>query len=370
MIALSTAPPDAATAGRWDAVRNRDRGAAFIFGVLTTRIACRPGCPSRTPRPENVRFFPNFAAARAAGYRACKRCAPDDVASDAERQRTVARSCALIDADPALPLARIALTVGVSRFHFQRIFRAVLGVTPGEYRRARREERLRAGLSSGRSVTEAIGAAGYGSPSRAYEANPLGMTPSAFRAGAPGERIAYATADSQLGRLLIARTARGICAIAFGDDECAVVAILRRDFPRAELVEENDVLAHNLTVVLSLVDGNDVSAALDLDLRGSAFARRVWNALRTIPAGERWSYAQVAAAVGRPGSARAVARACAANRLAVAVPCHRVVGADGDLRGYRWGVARKAELLGREAATARAGVRPIRQPLRVRAGAR
>jgi AraC family transcriptional regulator of adaptative response/methylated-DNA-[protein]-cysteine methyltransferase len=333
---------------RWDAVRQRDAGANFIFGVRTTRIACRPGCPSRTPRPENLLYFEDFPAAQAAGFRACKRCAPDDVASDAERRRIVARACALIDADDALSFAQVCEAIGLSRFHFQRVFRRVLNVTPGDYRRARRAERLRAGLSGGRSVTDAIQAAGYGSASRAYENAPLGMTPTAFRAGARGERIAFATAQSDLGCVLVGRTARGICAIELGDDEAAVLAALRNHFPHAELVADDRELAQNLHAVLALIDEKGDSNTLDLDVRGTAFQRRVWNALRAIPAGERWSYAQVAAAIGSPGAARAVATACAANRLAVAVPCHRVVGGDGSLRGYRWGVARKAELLERE----------------------
>jgi len=335
---------------RYDAVRLRDNSMVFTFGVRTTRIACRPGCPSRTPRPENVQFFEDFAAARAAGFRACKRCAPDDVSANADRQRLVARACALMDADEAMSFEAVSRAIGLSRFHFQRIFRAVLGLTPGEYQRARRQKRLRAGLSEGRSVAHAIAAAGFGSPSRAYEAKALGMTPSMFRAGARGERIAYAVGVSSLGRVLVARTAQGVCAIELGDDDITVVAAVRHDFPHADLVPDDEELSHNLDTVLALIDrGEEFGSALDFDVRGTAFQRRVWNALQVIPSGERWSYAQVAAAIGRPGSARAVAGACAKNAIAVIVPCHRVVGLDGELKGYRWGVARKAELLRREA---------------------
>ncbi len=332
---------------RWDAVRRRDDSASFIFAVRTTRVACRPGCPSPTPRRENTRFFEDFDRAQAAGFRACKRCAPHDVAAGADRQRLVARACALIDADEGVPLADISRELGVSRFHFQRLFRDVLHVTPGEYRRARREERLRAWLADGRSVTDAIHAAGYGSPSRAYEANPLGMTPTAYRSGGAGERIAYAIADSSLGRVLVARTVNGICAIALADDDERLIAEVRVDFPRAEIVEDDDDLRVHLEAVLAQIDAGD-AAIVDLDIRGTVFQRRVWNALRAIPPGERWSYTQLANAIGRPDGARAVAAACADNRLAVAVPCHRVVGADGSLKGYRWGVARKAALLKRE----------------------
>ncbi|MBC5801854.1 MAG: bifunctional DNA-binding transcriptional regulator/O6-methylguanine-DNA methyltransferase Ada [Candidatus Eremiobacteraeota bacterium] len=351
---------------RWSAVQQRDKNADFVFAVRTTRIACRPGCPSRTPRRENVQFFGNFEAAQAAGFRACKRCAPDDIAADAERRRLVNRACALLDADEASSFEAVSREIGLSRFHFQRIFRAVLGVTPGEYRRARRVERLREGLAHGRSVTEAIQAAGFGSASRAYEAKALGMTPSSFRAGARGERIAYAVAASTLGRVLVARTAAGICAIALGDDDATVLATLRRDFPHADLVVDEDELADNLSAVLARIDrGDELHPQLAFDVRGTAFQRRVWNALRAIPTGERWSYAQVAAAMGRPGSARAVAAACAENRIAVALACHRVVGTHGELRGYRWGVARKAELLRREAsvpAGREAGTRAPRLP--------
>lgn len=268
---------------RYDAVRLRDSSLAFIFGVRTTRIACRPGCPSRIPRPENVRFFENFAAARAAGFRACKRCAPDDVSASADRQRLVTRACALMDADEALSFEAASRAIGLSRFHFQRIFRAVLGVTPGEYRRARRQERLREGLSEGRSVTDAIAAAGFGSPSRTYEAKALGMTPSTFRAGARGERIAYAVGASSLGRVLVARTAKGVCAIELGDDDTTVLAALRRGFPHADLVADIEELSHNLDTVLTLIDRGKESSVVDLDMRGTALQRQVWNALRLIP---------------------------------------------------------------------------------------
>ncbi len=338
-------------ADRWQAVRRRDDGAAFIFAVETTGIACRPGCPSRTPRQEHVRYFDDFPAAQAAGFRACKRCAPDDLAADAERQRLVARACALMTADTSLPLETVCRDIGVSRFHFQRLFRAVLGVTPGQYRRARRAERLRKNLAGGHSVTEAIQSAGFASSSRAYEAEALGMTPSTFGAGARGERIAYAVASSALGRVLVARTNRGVCAIHLGDDDTALIAALRADFPRAIVVPDERALAANLRAVVALVERGSTTSgeALALDIRGTAFQRQVWNALNAIPAGERWSYARVANTIGRPRAARAVAAACADNRLAVAIPCHRVVGSDGDLRGYRWGITRKAELLRREA---------------------
>ena len=266
----------------------------------------------------------------------------------------MARACALLDAPEPPPLAEVAQAVGLSRFHFQRVFRAVTRLTPGAYVRARRDERFRARLAAGASVTEAIQDAGYGSPSRAYAAAPLGMTPSAFRAGARGERIAFASAPCALGRVLVATTARGVCAIELGDDDADAVAALARHFPHAERSRDDAALAATLRAVVALVD--DPAAPLvpdlDLDVRGTAFQRKVWDALRRVRPGEPVSYATLARAVGSPGAAQAVGAACAANRLAVAIPCHRVVREDGGLAGYRWGVERKRALLARERAAA------------------
>ncbi len=340
---------NALEAQRWSAVVARDRKSTFIFGVVTTRVACRPGCPSRTPRRENVRFFDDFGAALAEGFRACKRCAPDDVAHNADRQRLVARACALIDNNEAIHLDDVASSIGVSRFHFQRIFRETLGLTPGEYRRARREARLRAGLRGGKSVTEAIQDAGYGTPSRAYASVSLGMAPATYRKGGRGERITFACTNSSLGTVLLAQSAQGICAIELGDDEAAVLAALRRDLPHAEFERDDVGLARRLRDVVAVVDGDANASCLTLDIRGSAFQRRVWNALAAIPSGESRSYASVAREIGMPNGARAVATACARNPFAVAIACHRVVGADGELKGYRWGIERKAALRKREA---------------------
>lgn len=333
---------------RWQAVRERLPDPSFVFAVRTTHVACRSGCPSRTPARHNVLFFEDFGAAVQAGYRACKRCAPDDVAPDAERQRLVARACALLDADETPGLADVANAVGLSRFHFQRVFRSVTGVTPGEYLRARRDERFRARLAGGEAVTQAIHGAGYGSVSRAYEAQPLGMTPSSFRSGARGEQISYAIADCSLGRVLVGTTERGVCAIELGDDDEAVLDALRAHFAHAGICRDDDALHDVLTQVVALVDDPSAQVALDLDVRGTAFQRRVWNALRSVRAGEPVTYASLARAVGSPGAAQAVGAACAANRLAVAIPCHRVVREDGSLAGYRWGVERKRALLERE----------------------
>jgi AraC family transcriptional regulator of adaptative response/methylated-DNA-[protein]-cysteine methyltransferase len=224
----------------------------------------------------------------------------------------------------------------------------VTGLTPGEYVRARRAQRFRTRLASGAPVTSAIQAAGYGSTSRAYEGRPLGMTPTAYRAGAPGERLSYAIADCSLGRVLVATAGRGVCAIELGDDDEAVLAAFAAHFPRAERVRDERTLRETLAAVVALVDDRRSPDGLDLDIRGTAFQRRVWNALRAIPRGEATSYAALARAIGAPKAAQAVGAACGANRLAVAIPCHRVVREDGDLAGYRWGLERKRALLSRE----------------------
>jgi len=334
---------------RYDLIARRRRDERFRFGVTTTKIYCRSGCPARTPRREHVVAFVDAASAELAGFRACKRCAPREESPDGERVRAIARACALLDGPEPPPLDAVAQAIGLSRFHFQRLFRQVVGVTPGEYRRARRAERLRAELGAGARVTDALLEAGFGSPSRAYEDDPLGMTPSTYRAGGRGERIAYASAACDLGTVLVATTARGVCAIELGDDATHVRAALARRFPHAQLEPAPGELRDALSSVVRAVEEPEVAQALSLDVRGTAFQRRVWRALRAVRSGETTTYAQLAAALGRPGAARAVAAACAANPVAIAVPCHRVVGSEGGLRGYRWGVERKRALLAREA---------------------
>jgi AraC family transcriptional regulator of adaptative response/methylated-DNA-[protein]-cysteine methyltransferase len=345
MEAMALEPIDDA---RWEAVRARERDDRFVFAVRTTSIYCRPGCPSRTPARRNVVAFGDTAAAARAGFRACKRCAPDDVAADADRVRLIRRACALLDAGTAPAIDAVAREVGLSRFHFQRVFRQVAGVTPGEYVRARRAERFRTRLSSGATVTAAIQDAGYGSASRPYASDPLGMTPTRYRAGGRGERVSYAIAPCALGRVLAATTARGVCAIELGDDDEAVVAALRRHVPHADLHRDDAGLRATVDAVVALVDDPAAPFGLPLDVRGTAFQHRVWNALRAVRPGEPVTYATLARAVGSPRAAQAVGAACAANRLAVAIPCHRVVREDGELAGYRWGLERKRALLARE----------------------
>jgi AraC family transcriptional regulator of adaptative response/methylated-DNA-[protein]-cysteine methyltransferase len=337
---------------RWQAVRDRERDDRFVFAVRTTSIYCRPGCPSRTPARRNVFAFPDAAAAENAGFRACKRCAPDDSSSDAERVRLIGRACELLAAPEAPALEEVARRIGLSRFHFQRVFRTVTGVTPGEYLRARRAQRFRQGLASGSSVTTAIQDAGYGSSSRPYAGATLGMTPSRYRAGGRGEHVTYAIAACSLGRVLVATTQRGVCAIELGDDDAAVLAALARHVPNAECTRDDAALCTAVDAVVALVD-DAAPFGLPLDVRGTAFQRRVWNALRALRPGEPVSYGALARAVGSPHAAQAVGAACAANRLAVAIPCHRAVREDGTLSGYRWGIERKRALLARERGDAR-----------------
>lgn len=333
----------------WQAVRARREvpGRAFVYGVRSTGIYCRPTCPARLARRENVAFYPNAARAEAAGLRACKRCDPrgEDPAA-----ALIAASCRRIEGAETPPsLAALAAEAGYSPFHFHRLFKARTGLTPRQYAAGRRAERLRAALAAGESVTAAIYDAGYGAASRFYaEASAVvGMAPAQARRGGAGERIGYALAPTSLGLVLAAATPRGLCAISLGDDAAALEHALRQRFKAAALTPD-PALGGLLTQVVEMIEQGTGPGALPLDLRGTAFQMRVWRALQAVPAGETISYAALAAQLGAPGSARAVAGACAANPLALAVPCHRAVRTDGSLAGYRWGPARKRALLERE----------------------
>jgi len=362
--------PDAETCWRAVAARDRTLRGAFVFAVASTGIYCAPGCPARTPARRNVRFFAAPAAAEAAGFRPCLRCRPDRPQADVAAAAVQAAIAAIDSAGASPPLAELARLAGYSPHHFHRLFRQATGLTPRAFGAAVRARRLRGTLRAGEGVAPALYAAGYGAPSRAYEgaAATLGMTPAAYARGAAGERIGYAIGRSALGPMLVAATARGVCAIQFADDAAALVAALRADFPKAELVEDAAALAPLIAEVGAAVSDPARAAAIPLDIRGTAFQRRVWQALRAIPAGQKQSYAAVAAAIGAPASMRAVARACAANRIALAVPCHRVVRADGAAGGYRWGEARKRLLLAGEAVqvglAAEPGTSPGRRPAR------
>ncbi len=348
--AIST--PDAAADARWRAVlaKDRSRDGEFWFAVRTTGVFCKPSCPSRTPRRENVSFFETPAAARSAGYRPCLRCRPE-AAAPHPHVAAVERACRAAEAAEApLSLGELADAAGLSRHHFARVFRAVTGLTPMDWQRARRRERLGRALGEAGSVTAAIYDAGYGSASRAYEQGGalLGMTPSAYRAAGRGETIRVATAPCSLGVVLVAATARGVCAIELGDDAAALEARLRSRFARATFVPPDAAFAAWLAAAVTHVDAPRGALDLPLDLHGTVFQQRVWQALRGIPAGATATYAEIAARIGAPRAARAVAQACASNPVAMAVPCHRVVRGDGGAGGYRWGVARKRELVQRE----------------------
>jgi AraC family transcriptional regulator of adaptative response/methylated-DNA-[protein]-cysteine methyltransferase len=351
------ADPLAADDARWAAVVARDPAAdgAFVLGVRTTGIYCRPTCPARRPKRQNVAFYDGPAAARSAGLRACLRCEPDAAPERRVAAQAVTAAARLIEAAvadeaPTPALAALAARAGYAPHHFHRMFRRQTGLTPRGYAAALRARRVADGLAAGASVTEAIHAAGYGSASRFYaEAGArLGMAPSARRDGGRGETIRHAAAGTSLGRVLVAATDKGVCAIQFGDGDASLEAWLRRRFPNARIEPADPGFAATLAAVVALIERPGVDPGLPLDLRGTAFQERVWRALRAIPPGHTASYAEIAAAVGRPGAARGVATACAANAVAVAVPCHRVVHADGSISGYRWGVARKAALLARE----------------------
>ncbi len=335
----------------WQQLLNRDAGATFLYGVATTGVFCRLNCKSRLPLLSNTRFFPTAEQARAAGFRACLRCQPEEPA----RPSTVAQMCAYLErhVDQPVRLAALGKLAGISPFTAQRIFRQAMGATPAQYQRALRASALRGQLRDGESsVTAAIYEAGYGSSSRAYEAAPLGMTPGRFLAGGRGETIRFAIApasrSTQFGWIIVASTERGICWAALGDSEKELEAGLRAEFPAASVCADS-TLADAIAVVVKRIGGDADGNALPLDLRGTAFQLRVWKALQKIPGGQTRSYSQLAAEMGSPAATRAVARACATNRVAVLVPCHRVVGASGSLTGYRWGLERKRQLLDAEA---------------------
>ncbi len=341
---------------RWAQVLARDSSAdgTFVFAVRTTGIYCRPSCGARRPRPENVTFHRSPGEAESAGFRACRRCRPDRPGALDGKGDLVARLCRVIDeADEAPSLHELARVAGLSPFHLQRRFKAATGLTPKTYAAGRRADRLRGALRSSRSVTEAVYAAGYGSAGGAHQQAKrwLGMTPTAVRAGGAGVVIRFVVERSSLGLVLVGATDRGICAVTLGDDPDALAQDLARRFPRAARQPGGPDMNALVAAVLRLVEDPAAGAAdLPLDVRGTAFQVRVWQALTKIPAGQTISYAQLAAAVGSPRGARAVAAACASNHLAVAIPCHRVVRGDGGLSGYRWGVARKRALLERERA--------------------
>lgn len=340
---------------RWAAVCNRERAVdgQFVYAVKTTRVYCNPSCGARAPRPENVVFFPSVMAAEQAGFRPCRRCRPD-LPPLAERQAVViADLCRRIElAEEGLDLQQLAEAAGLSKYHLHRLFKTQTGLTPRAYAAALRARRVREGLQRGSGVSEAVYAAGYASSGRFYaEADQvLGMTPKAFRAGGAESAIRFAVAACSLGAILVAASDRGVCAISLGDDPETLVRELQTQFSAAQLIGQDQAFEQMVANVVALVEAPERGLNLPLDIRGTAFQQRVWQVLREIPAGSTISYSELAERVGAPRAVRAVASACAANVLAVAVPCHRVVRLDGSLSGYRWGIERKRELLTRERA--------------------
>lgn len=345
---------------RWVLVRARDPGAdgKFFYSVKTTGVYCRPSCAARLAKPENVRFHATREDAEQAGFRPCKRCKPDQPTLVEQHATTVTKACRLIEKSDSLPgLNELAAEAGLSTYYFHRIFKAITGITPKAYAAALRARRIRAKLARSDTITNAILDAGYNSNSRFYEKSDqlLGMTPSNYRAGGTNTDIHFAIGECSLGSILVACSDRGVCAILLGNDPEALICDLQDQFRHANLIGGDNKFEKLVAKVVGFVEAPAIGLDLPLDIRGTAFQQRVWQALRQIPAGTTVSYTELARRMGMPKSVRAVARACAANTLAVAIPCHRVVRSDGTLAGYRWGVERKRALLDKEAGNERSG---------------
>lgn len=341
---------------RWAAVKARDAAADgdFVYAVKTTGVYCRPSSPSRLPHPRNVEFFQTPEEAVAAGYRPSKRAAADQTTITAKHASLVEQACRTIELSEEPPsLNQLAAQAGLSSYHFHRVFKSVSGLTPKEYARARRALKMRSELGQSQSITDAIYDSGFGSNSRFYEAadQRLGMKPRAYRSGGKDTTIHFAIGECSLGSILVAQSPIGVCAILIGDDPQCLARELQDLFPRAELVGGDAAFEQLIATVVGFIEAPSIGLNLPLDIQGTAFQERVWKALREIPAGTTVNYSELAARIGAASAVRAVASACAANRLAVAIPCHRVVRSDGSLSGYRWGVERKRELLDREAAS-------------------
>jgi AraC family transcriptional regulator, regulatory protein of adaptative response / methylated-DNA-[protein]-cysteine methyltransferase len=339
---------------RWASVVARDPGAdgTFYYSVKTTGVYCRPSCAARLARPENIRFHTTCADAEQAGFRPCKRCKPNQPSLVEQHAAKVTQACRLIEESEDVPsLEELANHAGVSTYHFHRVFKAITGLTPREYAAAHRAKRVRNELGRSGTVTEAIFDAGYNSNGRFYEKSNqiLGMTPTNYRAGGANTKIRFAIGECSLGSILVAQSERGVCAILLGDDPNALIGDLQDKFPRADLIGGDEGFERLVAKVVGFVEAPALGLDLPLDVRGTAFQQRVWQALREIPVGSTASYTAIAERIGSPNSVRAVAQACAANALAIAIPCHRVVRNDGALSGYRWGVERKRVLLEREA---------------------
>lgn len=331
----------------WQQVMARDarQDGRFVFAVRTTGIYCRPSCPSRRPRRDSVEFFPDPREAERAGYRACLRCKPTEISAQAQY---VLRARQLLDnAEGVVTLAQLSKRVGLSPFHLQRLFKRATGLSPREYQSARRMQQVKTELRKGEDVTTALYDAGFSSPSRLYEKSDqqLGMTPGAYRRGGAGATISFAIAPTPLGRMLVAATERGLCAVRFGESATELERDLRSEFHAATLHRDDAALRRYIDPLLGSLGGEKTTIDLPLDVRATAFQQKVWETLQRIPRGETRSYTEIAREIGDPKAVRAVARACASNPVALAVPCHRVIRSDGDLAGYRWGIERKKKLL-------------------------
>ena len=352
MKTSTAARPISPDEDRWRAVLARDRAAdgTFVYAVTSTRIYCRPSCASRRPRRDRVDFFASPSEAEAAGYRACRRCTPRAIAADPWIEKVRRASVYVSNVEGSVSLARLAARFGGSPYHFQRNFKRITGVTPRAYAEACRLSTVRRRLRAGDDVTGAIFEAGYGSSSRFYErAVPkLGMAPTTYRRGGAGMSMQYAIVDSALGRLLVAATPRGVCAVVMGASDDELRRGLTREYPAAAIAAADGSFERWTREIVARMAGRRPRIDLPLDVQATAFQWQVWQTLAAIPYGETRSYGDIASAIGHPGAARAVARACATNPVAIAIPCHRVVGASGSISGYRWGVARKKALLASE----------------------
>lgn len=352
---ITSSPPYATDGEKWIAVFNRMQTAdgAFFYAVQTTGIYCRPSCSARRPKRENVQFYTTAFAAEKAGFRPCRRCRPDDLSHLQMHAKAVAKACKIISTAEETPnLRELANAVHMSSFHFHRVFKAMTGLTPKAYAVAYRSQKLRRELKQTTTVTEAIYNSGFhsNSPFYATSSKALGMKPSEFRKGGENLLVYFAVGDCSLGAILVAMTKKGLCSIALGDDPDALVRDLQDMFPKAQLVGADPEFEHFIARVIGFVESPTDTLDLPLDVQGTIFQQRVWRALCDIPAGSTASYADIAKHIGAPHAVRAVARACATNRIALAIPCHRVIRHDGGLAGYRWGVERKRALLNREAA--------------------
>ena len=358
MIAISAklkpTPASVADDPRWPRIVARDKTADgyLWYSVATTGVYCRPSCPSRVANPKNVQLHDTLESARATGFRPCKRCNPDGLSTECKNAALVAKACRIIEESEQEPsLEELAGTIGRSSSYFHRVFKAATGLTPKDYAAAHRAKKVRRGLASCNTVTEAIYDAGFNSSGRFYEKSTdmLGMTPSRYRNGGTDEKIKFAVGQSSLGAILVASSKKGVAAILLGDDADELVRSLQDRFPQAHLIGADRDYEALIARVVGLVEAPGIGLDLPLDVRGTAFQQRVWQALREIPIGETVCYAEIARRIGSPQAARAVAAACAANNLAIAIPCHRVVRNDGALSGYAWGVERGRALLDREA---------------------